>query len=101
MSTPAQFVKVEAITRACGTCRFAHPELMHGQIQKQLVCKRLPPSASTTYFPPRAGAPAGGMGQFTAHPVVKPSDWCYEFYMKESEVVAPPKDDTPLEVGDN
>jgi hypothetical protein len=66
------------VNRLCVHCEFVESQVMQGQIQRMLVCKRFPPSMSMVQIPPSAGRPPGiqGMTQF---PVVQAAMWCHEF----------------------
>lgn len=74
MSTPVnEFNKQPG---RCMQCVYSTWEHMHGQIQRQLVCKRFPPNASMTFVP---RGPAGGMAGHTMFPIMQPHQWCWEF----------------------
>lgn len=80
MNSPILFgteAKIAAQERACGKCKFSQLETMPGQIQRMLVCHRFPPAMSM-YVAPSPGGQMGVTGA-TNHPVVLPTQWCYEF----------------------
>lgn len=75
MNTP---VPLTTQNKVCANCRFHEMEAMQGQIQRMMVCHRMPPTISMV--PTQQGIQ--GMTMF---PVVKPSDWCYEWQQREHQ----------------
>lgn len=94
-------------SRCCATCAFVSHEQMQGQIVRQLVCKRNPPSVSMVFIPPGArgiGEPGGLMGH-TIWPIMQPHQWCHSFQPAAGRATETQNDtlnsgDRPLEVGD-
>mgnify|MGYP001576478209 CR=1 FL=1 len=71
--------------QVCATCKFHHLEQLQGQILKQMVCHRFPPTISLTTTPQ-------GVQGMTLFPVVQAVMFCYEWSAREVE---PKKEDEP------
>lgn len=56
----------------CANCKHQESEQMQGQIMRQLVCHRMPPTISMVTTPQ-------GIQGMTMFPVVQPQMWCYEW----------------------
>lgn len=54
----------------CVTCRFHTLEAMQGQIQRQMICRRNPPSMNMVTTPQ-------GIQGMTFFPIVQPNIWCF------------------------
>jgi hypothetical protein len=63
---------------ACGRCAFAALEVMQGQLQRVLVCHRMPPAVCMVTMPNGRGIQ--GMTMF---PTVQPQMYCHEFKVKD------------------
>lgn len=64
--------------KVCANCRFHEMEQMQGQIMRQMVCHRFPPTVSMVTTPQ-------GIQGITLFPVLQPTNWCYEWEQREPE----------------
>lgn len=61
-----------AVRNVCANCKHQESEQIQGQIMRQLVCHRMPPTLSMVPTPQ-------GIQGMTMFPVVQPAMWCYEW----------------------
>ena len=76
---------IPTVRKVCANCRFHEMEQMQGQIMRQMVCHRFPPTVSMVTTPQ-------GIQGITLFPVLQPTNWCYEW--EERDVVSNPRDET-------
>lgn len=64
------------VRHVCANCKHHESEQMQGQIMRQLVCHRMPPTISMIPTPQ-------GIQGMTMFPVVQPQMWCYEWQPRD------------------
>lgn len=69
---------IPTVRKVCANCRFHEMEQMQGQIMRQMVCHRFPPSTGMVTTPQ-------GIQGITLFPVVQPSNWCYEWQERQPD----------------
>lgn len=65
-----------AVRHVCANCKYQESEQMQGQIMRQLVCHRMPPTISMVATPQ-------GIQGMTMFPVVQPQMWCHEWQSRD------------------
>lgn len=64
------------VRHVCANCVFHNMEQMQGQIVRQMVCHRMPPTVSMVSTPQ-------GVQGMTMFPIVQPQMWCFEWKSKD------------------